>query len=34
MRMGVRGKLFLVSVAMVLAMVFLSGLYLEGQLRD
>lgn len=34
MRMGVRGKLFLVSVAMVLAVVFLSGLYLEGQLRD
>ena len=34
MRMGVRGKLFLVSVAMVLAVVFLAGLYLEGQLVE
>ncbi len=34
MRMGVRGKLFLVSVALVLAVVFLSGLYLEGQLVE
>ena len=34
LRMGVRGKLFLVSVALVLAVVFLSGLYLEGQLVE
>ncbi len=32
MRLGVRGKLFLVSVSLVLAVVFLSGLYLEGEL--
>jgi two-component system, OmpR family, phosphate regulon sensor histidine kinase PhoR len=32
MTLGVRGKLFLVSVSLVLAVVFLSGLYLEGQL--
>ncbi len=30
--LGVRAKLFLVSVSLVLAVVFLSGLYLEGQL--
>lgn len=34
MTLGVRGKLFLVSVALVLAVVFLSGLYLEGQLVE
>ena len=34
LRMGVRGKLFLVSVALVLAVVFLSGLYLEGHLVE
>ncbi|MBK9757175.1 MAG: HAMP domain-containing protein [Nannocystis sp.] len=34
LRMGVRGKLFLVSVALVLAVVFLAGLYLEGQLVE
>jgi len=32
LRLGVRGKLFVVSVSMALAVVFLSGLYLEGQL--
>jgi two-component system phosphate regulon sensor histidine kinase PhoR len=31
---GVRGKLFLVSVSLVLGVVFLSGLYLESQLRS
>jgi len=34
MRIGVRGKLFLVSVSLVLAVVLLSGLYLESQLRS
>ena len=34
MRLGVRGKLFLVSVSLVLAVVFLSGVYLERQLVD
>ena len=31
-QLGVRGKLFLVSVSLVLAVVFLSGVYLESQL--
>lgn len=34
MTIGVRGKLFLVSVSLVLGVVFLSGLYLESQLRS
>ena len=34
MTIGVRGKLFVVSVSLVLAVVFLCGLYLEAQLRS
>ena len=34
MTIGVRGKLFLVSVSLVLAVVLLSGVYLEAQLRS
>ncbi len=34
MTIGVRGKLFLVSVSLVLGVVFVSGLYLESQLRS
>ena len=34
MTLGVRGKLFLVSVSLVLAVVLLSGVYLESQLRS
>ncbi|HEY0133797.1 MAG TPA: hypothetical protein VGB85_06940, partial [Nannocystis sp.] len=34
LRLGVRGKLFVVSVSLVLAVVLLSGLYLERQLVE
>ena len=34
MRLGVRGKIFLVSVFLVLTVVAVSGLYLERELRD
>lgn len=34
MKLGVRGKLFAVSVGLILAVVLASGVYLQGELRD